>query len=1180
MLAVGTLVVALAVLPATAGPLPVALGVVGDGPAVGEQRQAEASHRLIVELQSAPLAVWSAKSGAAMTANGRLDADASAAQNYVAQLQAEQQAFINRMQVALPGATVSRYIDEHGAQVQQTFEVLLNAIVVDPGAVGPKKAMEILAGLPGVAAVYRDYGRMPHLYSSTALINAPVVWQMAGGRADAGAGVKVASVDTGVHHRAPMFDGTGWDYPADYPQGGLGLKANNNGKIIASRAYFRTWDPPAPTDINPWPGPSGSSHGTHTASIAVGNVVEADYVGRDVGIISGVAPGAWVMSYKIFYDSVSGEGGAWDAEIIAALEDAVRDGADVINNSWGGGPTSVGGDLDALDSTLINAVRSGVFVSMSIGNAGPGLGTGDHPSPDYINVAASTTSARLSWGRLHVTAPDPVPPSSAFVGHNAGANTLDWYDQQGDASALQVDTVPSRSGNQAEVIPGFSSRGPAVGHGLKPDIAAPGGNILAQGYDPTASGEASHLGFGQVSGTSMAAPHIAGSAALLRQLHPDWSVADIKSALMSTAKYMDIYTHDGRPAQPLDMGAGRVDLTNAADPGVLLDPPYASFGLVDEGDTASVSVRVENITATSETYAISMLDTRLGFTQTTVLAGVTVSPTNLTLGPGEWAWVNVEFDSTGRVGDNQGYVVLDGDTHAAHFPVWARGVPVDEAEDPEILVIDNDGSVSLGLPDYGDYYTRTLESLGYAYDVLDVDALVGAATTFVPELHALLQYEAIIYLTGDNFYADDSFPVPTPPTQIDLDRLTEYANSGGLVIAMGQDLSSVFGATDPDNAPFFFAFVFGAEYIQDSVTATGLPQVPVVGLADAPVAFDEMVVDLLPAETTTVDLTGGNVNPPHTSPASGTASFTYRAPLRELSYDVTVDVTEPMTITNAHIHSGTVGVNGGVLYPTFPFTESIYVTDTLSWDGVVIIAEEYEDQLLAGDTYFNIHSTAHSAGELRAQVRVEASGDGADNQNYIDEIRADPLDATNPDDPEHLQARVRELMRYPGDNNDEGGVVAIAHRDQPSIERTGVTYRGRSIYTTFGLEGVNNGDPATASREELLQAFLNWGWDEPTVTISDTTVPNASNLTTFAAGMSSNLEGVEGMTYRWDFGDGTPIKGPYASSVAAHQYERCGHHTVTAEGTDTYGNRAVGTLELNVTENCKYNAIYLSMIFR
>ena len=154
---------------------------------------------------------------------------------------------------------------------------------------------------------------------------------------------------------------------------------------------------------------------------------------------------------------------------------------------------------------------------------------------------------------------------------------------------------PFNLGTQADRIADFSSRGPGVGNVLKPDIAAPGANIVAQGFAVGVEGEAVHFGYGQVSGTSMAAPHVAGAAALVRQAHPTWSNAAIKSALMSTAKYLDVYNFDGTPAQPLDMGAGRLDLAHVLDPGVILNPPSLSFGRTMSGTQKSIAVQVTSV---------------------------------------------------------------------------------------------------------------------------------------------------------------------------------------------------------------------------------------------------------------------------------------------------------------------------------------------------------------------------------------------------------------------------------------------------------------------------------------------------------------------------------------------------------------------------------------------------------
>jgi subtilisin family serine protease len=862
------------------------------------------------------------------------------------------------------------------------------------------------------------------------------------------------------------------------------------------------------------------------------------------------------MSYRVFYASANGNESFFTTEGIAALEDIVKDGADVVNNSWGEGPTAVGGEFDPLDQALINASHAGVFVSLSGGNSGPGGGTMDHPSSEYIDVAASTTTGTLASGRLNISAPQPISDtlqnlpfgiaefgaplpqaqvishpfvtaqsvdpanvegcnawpagtfagkaavisrgtcdfsvkvlnaqqagatfvviynhaaggegilnmangqgaeqvtiSSIFVQHSAGLGMLAWFSQHGAASTLAVNTFAFQLGNQADRIIDFSSRGPGVGNVLKPDIAAPGVNILSQGYAPGVTGEARHLGFGQVSGTSMASPHVAGAAALLRQAHPTWSNAYIKSALMSTSKYLNVYNFDETPAQPLDMGAGRLDLAKAASPGVILDPPSLSFGLVPTGTLKTIQVSLISVASQAETYNVSTLYTGGGFTQTTTLPGFSVSPASVTLAPGARATLTVTFNSAASqgIGDNQGYIVLDGATYDAHLPAWARVTHASPLAD--VLLIDNDGSSSLGSPNYTPYYTSTLNTLGYSYDIVDTDLAAGAAATFLPDPTTLFGYRAIIYFTGDNFEPNGTYTVPTPLTQVDMDRLTEYANNGGLLIAMGQDLAGVLGAaehitsTNSGSSVFLYNVLLGANWLQDSVSDNAPPVLPVVPTSGAPRAFHGVILDL---------------------------------------------------------------------------------TD-----------------------------------------RTTSGGDGAGNQAFIDEIQPEPpkTDVGDPNMPEELEPYVG-LLKYPGFSNIEDGVVATAHRDQPSLENPGIAFYGRSVYTSFGLEGVNNTSGLT-SRGELLQKFFDWGWDAPTATISNTTPVNASLLRTFEVKLTSPISGTAGVSYRWDFGDGSPYAGPYATIQASHTYPTCGLYIVRVEATDTYGNRAIGSLRLNVQSSCK-----------
>jgi hypothetical protein len=130
-----------------------------------------------------------------------------------------------------------------------------------------------------------------------------------------------------------------------------------------------------------------------------------------------------------------------------------------------------------------------------------------------------------------------------------------------------------KADGQGDVMAAFSSRGPG-GQFLKPDITAPGVQILA-GHTPTHPGEVAEGPQGEyyqaIAGTSMSAPHIAGSAILMQALHPDWSPGAIKSALMTTAT-TDVLKEDlVTPADPFDFGSGRVDLTKSGSAAIVFE---------------------------------------------------------------------------------------------------------------------------------------------------------------------------------------------------------------------------------------------------------------------------------------------------------------------------------------------------------------------------------------------------------------------------------------------------------------------------------------------------------------------------------------------------------------------------------------------------------------------------------
>jgi subtilisin family serine protease len=159
----------------------------------------------------------------------------------------------------------------------------------------------------------------------------------------------------------------------------------------------------------------------------------------------------------------------------------------------------------------------------------------------------------------------------------AGQAMLAFLDANGGERASFPQGTKTIVGG-GDVMADFSSRG-GTGQTLgisKPDLTAPGVAILAGGTpEPNDSGEASSFGapsnFMFINGTSMASPHVAGAAALLKDLHPTWTPGEIKSALMTTARLRLLKEDAATPANPFDRGSGRIDLTKAGDPGLTFD---------------------------------------------------------------------------------------------------------------------------------------------------------------------------------------------------------------------------------------------------------------------------------------------------------------------------------------------------------------------------------------------------------------------------------------------------------------------------------------------------------------------------------------------------------------------------------------------------------------------------------
>ena len=160
---------------------------------------------------------------------------------------------------------------------------------------------------------------------------------------------------------------------------------------------------------------------------------------------------------------------------------------------------------------------------------------------------------------------------AVMIGQADGNLILDEIDAELEVRVLLDDELLLTENETGNLVTSFSARGPGPAEDLlKPDLTAPGANILA-GYSPDVVNATPDELYAYLSGTSMSTPHVAGVAALLLQANPDWSPAAVKSALMTTAR-QSLTTADGEtPASPFDFGSGHIVPNDSVDPGLVFD---------------------------------------------------------------------------------------------------------------------------------------------------------------------------------------------------------------------------------------------------------------------------------------------------------------------------------------------------------------------------------------------------------------------------------------------------------------------------------------------------------------------------------------------------------------------------------------------------------------------------------
>ena len=545
----------------------------------------------------------------------------------------------------------------------------------------PANQAKSLLSVPGVVAVQLDAVDHPSATSgsastasstmandTTSFVGADKVWPSLGGPVKAGEGVIVADLDTGIWPEHPMLKDLGIPRPrpvskkfgCEFGNGSdpdLGPSFTCNDKLVGAYAFLDTAlslgvvEQGEYCDIHAGACSARDSdgHGTHTSTTAAGDGVQhATLLGIDRGPVSGLAPGASVIEYRVCVLA-----GCYKSDSVAAVQQAILDGVDVINFSIGGGENPYS---DPVELAFLDAYKAGVSVSASAGNEGPDAGTAGHAGPWVISVGAvtpdraftstlqlrSTDGATFSKRGATITTgvtSKPVVQAAKVPGYTGTKNCLapfaagsltgkvvvcerggggggraekGYFASQGGAAGMilynptnmgdiETDnhflpaihlegpgdallaflgahpgikaswTTGQAAPAQGDVLAGFSSRGP-IGDFLKPDIVAPGVQILA-GHTPNSldlvTGPRGQL-FQAIAGTSMASPHSAGIAALVKASHPGWTPGQIKSALM-TSSVQDVVTADGSAATPRDRGAGSIRADRAVAPSLTFD---------------------------------------------------------------------------------------------------------------------------------------------------------------------------------------------------------------------------------------------------------------------------------------------------------------------------------------------------------------------------------------------------------------------------------------------------------------------------------------------------------------------------------------------------------------------------------------------------------------------------------
>lgn len=399
------------------------------------------------------------------------------------------------------------------------------------------------------------------------------------------------------------------------------------------------------------------------------------------------------------------------------------------------GPGNVPGDLQAIELTegsggtpFTTAVANGTPIRISAGIDTANDGCAAFPAnafqgavavvrrgtcnfTDKVANAAAAGAVAVVIANNQATGLSPSVPGAtvpAFVASQADSNALrDFAAANGNTSVGGIPFPSVILQNTPDQLADFSSRGPADTFDIiKPEITAPGVDILAVTAGTAISGFEQQVGL--ISGTSMASPHHAGAAALVRQARPGWSVAEVKSALMMTAK-QEVLKEDGvTPADAHAMGSGRIQIDQAIRAGLVLNETTANYRAANPasgGDVSTLNLasmaKYSCATSCSFTRTFrNVLPTRQTWTGKVQGLSALVSPSLFTLNPGETKTVKITVSTSALAANgnfNFGKLVLTPSGGDTSQPLLR--LPIAVAVQPPRL--DATPSTALTLPQGG-----------------------------------------------------------------------------------------------------------------------------------------------------------------------------------------------------------------------------------------------------------------------------------------------------------------------------------------------------------------------------------------------------------------------------------------------------------------------------------------------